>query len=204
MDIQTRIEGKRGCGYRQPGGLYLVADALTRTCPLLPFKTEVCGACGAGIKYARGWTWINPLKLFGEKVINDVCASRCFPLKVKDDLLRPCFFEHDEAGLLWVGQSFYPTSGMFVKEAAKMGVSRRIKTVPRKFKVNHHWVLLAHIQGFENKDKGIFSAFVPRRIEYVVKDDDDQEKLEDMEKRGITLVKVVPLQQGLLEGGEEE
>ncbi len=37
---------------------------------------------------------------------------------------------------------------------------------------------------------GIFSAFRPNRVEYVVKDDDTEEFLERQEKRGLTLVRL--------------
>ena len=39
--------------------------------------------------------------------------------------------------------------------------------------------------------KGIFSAFVPERIEYVVKGTESPDELENMAKRGITLVNVI-------------
>ncbi len=37
---------------------------------------------------------------------------------------------------------------------------------------------------------GIFSAFRPQAIEYIIKEDDTPEKLEALEKRGVTLVKL--------------
>lgn len=40
---------------------------------------------------------------------------------------------------------------------------------------------------------GIFTAFRPTAIEYVVKDDDPDNKLEALEARGITLVRVIPV-----------
>ncbi|UCC32345.1 MAG: hypothetical protein JSU86_08685, partial [Phycisphaerales bacterium] len=39
----------------------------------------------------------------------------------------------------------------------------------------------------------IFHAFKPTAIEYVVKPDDPQDKLERMVERGITLVRVQPM-----------
>ena len=35
MNIRTSYEGKRGCGYRAEGGLYLVNDGLGRYCGAL-------------------------------------------------------------------------------------------------------------------------------------------------------------------------
>jgi hypothetical protein len=71
--------------------------------------------------------------------------------------------------------------------------------VPRGFKIGETWVALAHrkaISGYGNKPDeivykpGIFHVFCPSRIEYVVKDDDSDDKLEKLEKRGISLVRV--------------
>jgi hypothetical protein len=62
MAIQTRTEGARGCGYRKPGGLYLVSGELSEPCPLLPFETSVCPTCGEGIRPARGFTWVDGAK----------------------------------------------------------------------------------------------------------------------------------------------
>lgn len=83
-----------------------------------------------------------------------------------------------------------------------MGLSRRITAIPRDFKLGETWVCLAHrktileppVVGQEVKYKpGIFHVFRPSRIEYCVKEGDTEEALEAKEKRGITLVKVVPI-----------
>ena len=50
----------------------------------------------------------------------------------------------ERAGLLWIGEQFYPTPHDFMAEAAKMGVSRRIPAVPKDFRVGEDSVLLAH------------------------------------------------------------
>lgn len=58
----------------------------------------------------------------------------------------------------------------------------------------------------EWRGPGVFYIFQPQRIEYVVKDDDPVDKLERLDKRGITLVKIEPLdddsQLSLGQGGE--
>jgi hypothetical protein len=59
MEIKTVVEKKRGCGYREPGGLYLRTDGIGRVCGALPIELTVCPTCSQGIKPARGWTWIN-------------------------------------------------------------------------------------------------------------------------------------------------
>jgi len=99
--------------------------------------------------------------------------------------------------LIWVGGKFYSTKS-FLNEAVKMGISRRISVVPKDFVLGETWVLLAHretpIEGHEETKPAIFSVFRPERIEYIVKPDDPEEKLERLEKRGITLVDVKPMQ----------
>jgi hypothetical protein len=104
------------------------------------------------------------------------------------------------AGLIWVGEGFYPTIGAFQSESAQMGISRRIAMIPRGFKLGETWVALAHRKAIDMDVQrigvppefkpGIFHIFKPSRIEYVVKEFDPQDKLEKLEKRGITLVKV--------------
>ena len=59
------IEEKRGCGYRQVGGIYLVGDGLAIGCDRLPFPLGACPACGAGIHFTRSITEIDAIQLFG-------------------------------------------------------------------------------------------------------------------------------------------
>lgn len=84
------------------------------------------------------------------------------------------------------------------KEATIQGVSKRIAAVPKDFQLGVDWVLLAHRKAVPAMDPdgqaiqlpGIFQAFKPTAIEYVVKGDESQEELERLAKRGITLVDV--------------
>ena len=198
--IETRIEGKRGCGFRKAGGLYLVSDALGRACGKLPLTLTVCPCCGAGIKPSRGWTWVDADKLFADRPCTHDLESRsghgvsipeaCYGCPLSSPLGR--------AGLLWIGESFYKTPEDWVAEANRMGISRRIAHVPTDFVLGETWVLLAHRKairidrgsGHVDFASGIFRVFQPQRIEYVVKASDPQHKLDLLEKRGITLVRV--------------
>ena len=190
MNVQTRVEGPRGCGFRSPGGLYLVSGLPGGPCGKLPIPLNVCPCCGAGIKPARGWTWITSALFEGHP-----CQSEedCQTVPV-----CPLYVPPDRMGLIWVGEKYYSTPGEFTREANAMGVCRRIPAVPKDFVLGETWVALAHRKamttigdtGDPEPMAGIFSVFLPQRIEYVVKDDDSQEDLERMEKRGITLVKI--------------
>lgn len=195
--ISRRVEGKRGCGYRAPGGYYLVAGAPSAHCFKTPYPLTVCPTCSQGIKPARGFTWLNTVEL------------------CKHDDHPACEVRHceqcplggavsDRVGLIWVGEAFYKTPYEFAAEAIKMGISRRITAIPRGFVVGETWVLLAHkkalqaekaVHGDEGTETenipGIFQAFRPTAIEYVVRGDETEEEIKSLEKRGITPVEVV-------------
>lgn len=132
------VEAKRGCGFRKVGGLYLVSGRATMACCKLPVPLTVCPCCGQGIKQTRGWTWVNPAKLLGDKKclasdLSQIACPAAYPARMGE-----------RAGLLWVGRQFYPTPESFDREAAAMGVSRRITTIPHGFEVGKTWILFAH------------------------------------------------------------
>ena len=196
------VEPKRGCGYRKIGNLYLVGDGPGFACDRLPFPLHTCPTCSAGIKQARGWTWIDPGPLFGGPHLN--CND-------SGGVLR-CPICYDPAalgrtGLLWVGVQHYPTVAEFLIEAGALGISKRIKAVPRGFEVGKTWVLLAHpravrvvcaeenallgvIPREERSEPGIFRVFRPTRVEKMVseKQAGDAEFMADLARRGLTAV----------------
>lgn len=208
--ITTVVEGKRGCGYRKEGGLYLRSDGIGRFCGALPIELEVCPTCHHGIKPARGWTWVNLAELAAVRGCGLADSSLegvgCGDCPIADAKIQ-------EVGLLWIGEKYYPSIADFTKEAGEMGLSRRITMIPKRFKLGETWVALAHRRAIapnhvfvgesdvcdecmEFKEKhqrkaGIFHVFKPARIEYVVKPNDDPEKLAKLEARGLTLVRVV-------------
>ena len=71
MEIQTRFDSKRGCGYRKVGGTYLMGPAPQAACCKLPFALTVCPTCHAGIKPTRGWTWVDAAVLFATQPCAD-------------------------------------------------------------------------------------------------------------------------------------
>ena len=184
MEIETRYDQERGCGWREPGGLYLVCGALAEECGRLPLILAACPACGQGVKPSRGWTWVDPRVLAGGSPCH--LPGRCRTCPLGGGVRR--------AGLLWVGGQFYATPGEFVAEAGRLGLSRRIAAIPRGFCVGETWVLLAHRQVVAGPDgarqPAIFAAFRPEAIEYVVKADDPPAKLKALAGRGVTLVRI--------------
>lgn len=179
----------------------MVTDGIGRICGALPIELTVCPTCHHGIKPARGWTWINIAELAAVRGCSYLLeeGKGCGDCPIADAKIQM-------AGLLWVGEKFYKTPRDFAAEGAAMGISRRITMVPKGFKLGETWVALAHrkcipvIPGWKDpqmakdnppeENAGIFHIFKPSRLEYVVKDDDSEEKLEKLEKRGFTLIKV--------------
>lgn len=188
--VETRHESERGCGYRKPGGLYLVSGRGSRGCDKLPIPLEVCPCCGQGIKPTRGFSWIT-----ADLVRSHPCSKKgckgCGPPWSN--------YEFDKFGLIWVGEQFYKKPQDFNREAEALGISRRISQIPRDLVVGKTWVMLAHRKAIDSYGDGgvpefkpgIFRAYCPTHIEYVVKEDDPPEKLEKLEQRGITLIRVI-------------
>lgn len=159
------IEAKRGCGYRRVGGLYLVSGGLSERCHRLPLPLHVCPCCHAGIKPARGWTWVGRDMLgescFDRLVVRDgpmaieqvrhcpLCVI-CTPSKL--DVERDGKVQKGRFGLLWIGEAHYATADEFMDEAGRQGVSRRIKAVPKDFEVGTTWVMMAHRKAIRHSE----------------------------------------------------
>lgn len=183
--IETRHDFERGCGWRKPGGLYLIAGGPSESCGRLPLAIPPCPTCSAGLKPSRGWTWVDADHLFANAAAGcggGGCGACPFG--------RPL----GRVGLLWIGEQFYPTPQDFLRESRLQGISRRISTVPRDLVLGETAVLLAHRKAIRNTDgtftPGIVSLFYPKALEYVVKGDETEEQLEALHKRGIIPVRV--------------
>lgn len=205
--VEEVIDRQRGCGWRKPGGIYLRADGPNMHCGKLPLPLEKCPCCGGGIKPARGWSWINPRPMFEARDCSrqeeDMCCTFC-----------PCGGAvPDRAGLVWIGEKFYPTTEAWLTEARKLGVSRRIPRVPAGFKLGDR-VFAAHRKAIvvecvcegialpagdtcptcEGEGKlyraAIFHSFTPTRIEYVCEGTETEAELDALLQRGLTPVRV--------------
>ena len=193
----------RGCGWRKVGGIYLIGGIMNKSCDRLPITLTVCDTCGAGIKVGKGFTKINPLKLWGHHAMNyRGCKdpSQCYV----------CFPDGGIGYMMRCGEKFY-TMDSFIEEARDMGVSKRIPFIPKDLEVNKTPVFLVHKKaGWEYAEEltnetgqeriivpcdGIFSAFIPTHIEQLVwakdlKGKNGKALRERLEKRGITIVEV--------------
>jgi hypothetical protein len=121
-------------------------------------------------------------------------------------------------GLIWIGGGYYKTPGDFMKEAGRMGISRKLPAVPRNFVLGKTVVYLAHREAAFATDRalvpeeiaarapGIFTAFKPTGIDLVIEDENNvperaqkladrlQKAVDDGDAQGdVRLVKVIPV-----------
>jgi hypothetical protein len=187
VEIKTVHDEERGCGWRKAGGLYLVADEPGVECGRLPILLEICPTCGQGVKFSRSWTWIDPVELVrGHPCMGNPCEELCV-------LSNTEVAKRQRDGLLWVGREHYATAGDFIAEADRLGISRRIKSVPRGFVVGVTVVWLAHLEAVPTREKwmqGVFRVFRPMVVEYVVTGEETNDDLEKLVARGITPIRV--------------
>jgi len=204
-------ESIRGCGYRVVGGIYLCGEYQEVYCDRLPYLLEVCPVCSGGIKPTRSYIKIDPLQLFGLHMLEtrdsglvlrkEPCADHagCF---LCEPISQPAF-------IVTIGDKFYSPES-FLDEARRLGISKRIPFIPKELELGKTRVYLAHRQavpvpikeplplkngdaGMETerieRQYGIFSAFIPQRVEKLIwRHDADEKTLKDLEKRGITPV----------------
>jgi hypothetical protein len=191
--IETRRDRKRGCGWRQPGGLYLVGPKLSEPCGRLPRPLAACPTCGGGFHRTRGWTWIDPGAIFdGTICTSDADPCDLCPLHTPANLPL--------SGLLWIGRTYYPQASSFIEEAVRLGVSRRIPHLPIRFAIGQTVVFLAHEKVCLDPNNGepgagIFATFIPTAIDYVVKGTETPDRLEGLLSHGVNLVKIERIEQ---------
>ena len=159
-------------------------------------------------------TEVNPLKLFGYHTIEhpEQRGENEFEL-----VQEPCPCHHpclmcdptsEPAYIRTIGKKFYsPIS--FMDEAKNMGVSLRMAQIPKDLKLGKTVVYLAHPEAlytaanteeqetgkFTLPRLGIFSAFIPQRVEMPVYDKmlkgkGSRKLKQNLKKRGITPVVV--------------
>ena len=190
VTVRTSHERARGCGFRKGGGKYLVSDGITLPCGKLPLELDVCPTCHAGFKPSRGFTWVDGDALFATKTC-DFSSKYCGGCKLST------LNQIGKVGLLWIGEQHYKTPEDWSKETYLRGVSRRIAQIPKDLKVGKTLILVAHRKVFIGgvHKPAVFHGFIPTAIEYVIKGTETEEELESLIKRGLSLVKVVPIEE---------
>jgi len=190
--IQRKFEKERGCGRRKAGGRYMISLGSSEECGKLPILLEYCPCCGRGIKFTRGFQWVDK-DILPEKACE---KPSCVYTKGK---LCPLGGNVERFGLMWVGEKYYSVES-FKGEASRQGVSKRITAIPKGFELGETWVLLAHKKAVVREDgslgPGIFYCFRPTAFEYIVRGDEDADELDKIEKQGYKLVEVNYRQEG--------
>lgn len=179
------MEKERKCGFRKIGGLYLIGEGMTLSCPAMPIPLNKCEHCGHEIEFFRGFKWMG-----SKPLLKDLrCPDQC---KLNDPFVSCCevqsmkSFGARQVGLMWIGEKFY-TPQEFIQEAKLQGISKRIAAIPKNFKIGETWVFLAHRKAIEQFTgnyvddeksntrtfesgfkQGIFYAFKPSRVELVI------------------------------------
>ncbi len=150
------VEEIRGCGFRKVGGMYLCGEYISAPCDRLPLPLTVCPVCGQGIKVSRGFTEINPFRLWGihegQGVILEGDVGGTLHCK---DKIRPCFLcdpQDEPAYIMLVGAGNYKTPEDFLDEAHRMGISKRIPFTPKGLELGKTVIYLAHPKACEVKE----------------------------------------------------
>jgi len=172
------FETRRRYGFRKQGGLYVCSDYAPHIYWTLPIPLE------NGINASPDWAWVGGDELIGEK-------ARFRSIKCSGS---------GRMGLMWIDERYYKRPGVFMDEGHDLGISMPITAVPRGLKLGQTWVLLAHPHVFYRKGvgleatfgtgPGIFGAFQPVRIEYVIGRQETKHKLQSLVNRGVTLVRL--------------
>lgn len=191
------VEAIRGCGYRKVGGVYVVSSGpLALPCDRLPYTLHYCPVCGEGVKFTRGWQWLDWWKYARNHETQGGTGSetptecRC-PFKFACPVCEPGQFPQPY-GVLWVGHEY--TIEEFLEEACRQGVSKRIPggdalipRLPKALKPGTH-VLLA----YKSDPPVIFCEFPVARIEKLIWQKDATEAtIQSLEKAGINPV-IIP------------
>ncbi len=212
------VEKERGCGYREVHGLYITSGPMSFACDRLPIPTNLCSCCGNFIREFQGVQAFDPVKLLGShgkiwentdgskqrenphtQTITDECSDpsscfACFPYQAYDDT---------KDFMMWVGRSYY-TIDSFSKEAALMGVSKRIAAngIPIGMVAGRSWIFLAmrnimeadvvEIDGTKRRAHGIFMVFKIQKLEFLIwKSEATPEYIKQLEGHGLTPV-IIP------------
>lgn len=192
MATKTVVEKKRGCGFKKPGGYYLIGAAVSSPCCKLPFPLKVCPCCGGGVRFSRGFTWITS-DLF--------CCLPGYKLELSTCVAGGCVMATAgrRMGLMWVGESFYKRPDDFAREAMSIGISKRIAQIPKECKPGETWIALAHNKAIVKPSfditpagasvdveysPGVFMVFLLQAVQYVVTGQESPEELTKIEARG--------------------
>lgn len=217
MPAAISYEAERGCGYRKVGGIYLCCDGDGSPCGRLPLELRVCPTCSGGIHPCRGWTWIDPKPLFEAHRCKSFECNSC---PVGDEHLSridrcgliwvghghygtPEEFQ-TEARRMGISRRIKAVPQAFVagKTWVMLGHRRcftdQCPDCQGSGEVQDDIVESIKMECPDCKGSGktyrpgIFSMFLPSRVEKVVDEETSEEDIEKLNRRGIDAVIVKP------------
>jgi hypothetical protein len=109
IDFPKAVAVERGCGEREPGGVYVECGLSPYGSPLERFLIDPPQPLPAGLDIVNKpqlWTRVNPL--------------------TGDEILDPDTQEPVVDLLIWVGEAFYPYCADYIEEVQRWGASRKL------------------------------------------------------------------------------
>lgn len=185
--IEFRQEKARGCGYRVPGGYYMVAGPRSfLTCPWLPRKIKPCPTCKHVLKFSRAVQLVRACEIkhivqcsgaLGKLPITE-CPGEYFSCPLIPENWASSFL------VSFIGRGYYIDWDHFRTEAEEIGISRRLNGKPKWWDGKSvHWCLMVY-------DGQVFAVAHIDAIEYVVKESDGMDVFQHLVEKDITPVNV--------------
>ena len=207
------VESKRACGYRKTGGaIYLVGNFIPVQCDKLPYRISHCSFCGQGIRFPRSPTLIRPDIIFSN---HEHCLDEHQPCIMCQPEIGKVGY------LLGVGKEYSPesfvTEGLIQGTISKRihQIPRKLELGKTVVYLCHNKAcdipddspdelpLVKDANGDKleqppmvnlpktKKGLGIFTAFIPQRLEMLFYKSEITDKLrEKMAKRNISIVEI--------------
>lgn len=87
--------------------------------------------------------------------------------------------------LMFVGSCWYPTVDVYIEEAKRLGICKRLGHIPHNLVMGESRVFLAHDDGVAD-EAFVFGYFIPQTVECLLQDEDDLQ--ESLDPDSVTLV----------------
>ncbi len=157
-----------------------------------------CDKCNRPLLHPiRGIQKFNPNQVFGECTGFITGCDSCGASRVSGML--PLCNPPAKGYIIWVGEAYYDTPDTFLNEAIEMGISRKIRAVPKDLKIGDY-VYVGFRKAVPTDETGrdglrifapgVFSVFPVRRIEKLLTEEQQQDQtyISRLVEKGITPV----------------
>jgi len=179
-------------------------------CGKLPIPLTVCPCCGHGIKPSLGWTWINARQLTEgvtckHKDCSSVCPLHTPPEKAGLLWIGESFYKtpeewRAEANKLGISRKIsaiprdFKVGEDWVLVAHRKAIAKKCKTCKGTGNIpgpKDGDQLLKKCDDCEDGmiyTAAIFHTFRPTHVEYIIKGTETEDELNELERRGLTLI----------------